>query len=583
MNTCLIPTLSCMLSASVAIADSARVSPVDQALRHVPTDAALALIVPDFDAVISGLNAFGNGAGLDSLAELKGIEILDGPLDGNVVGIDLDGPLVVAMLPVPRDPVLIVSLKEAEVWKQAVGAEPAGAEMVDTMLWKFQMHGEPWFAALVDNFAILAEDAEVVKNAAAGIDVFGPRLAVHGDTWLTDHQLIFWADVEQWQTLIQPAVGIAEGLFQMSIAMSDPEAEGNIAIWKWLFAQFRTILQETQTYIAGVRCDANGVFAQDAISVLPDGKVAEYLGQIRPATKDILRGLPVKPGLLTFGTEWEVPDHLVSFSEAMLDAMFETEQGKAFLADAETSPGIEAAKRLYKLLTGYNGTLFMADDGGLAIAGLYLTDQPQVTMSELRQSVDSMATAKMMNMFSSGLVLTMEHSTERAFDRDIDVYTMVMETDNEEIGRAIRMIYGERPEFRVFEHRDGVGYTVGSGDANKQALAWMLEPDARELPDHRRVVEARGMITPDPQLSLFLDINELARFGVRAWTELEQKQEQPLKLVPRDDPLVVFGIYLAPDSMRSEFYLPAASLRHVVDAIEELERKKSHHATANVK
>ncbi len=549
--------------------------PIDRMLKHVPDDAALVLAVPNIEGVFAGINAFGTATGIEPLKELEVEKFMSGPLGGHVQGVAWDAPLLVAMLPaVQFDPFLLVTMKDVDAWKNAAGAIP-----VDDTILRFTLEESTWFAAFKGDLGIMSRREDMVRQVLDQPGTFADRFKPQGGALLAKHHLVFWADVEKWQTIIQPAIGMAEGFTQMTVAMSDPQAEGSIAMWKWLFQQFRAIVEQSQVYAAGFHIGATGVFAEDIVTVKPDGDVAAYLGKVRPARMDTLRGLPAKPGMLTFAAEWQVPDDVTSFSECMLDAMFATPQGQKALADGETRLGIEASKRLYRILTGYNGSLNLSADGGIMITGLYLTDKPEKALAELRAGIRSMASAKMMNLFSSKLNMDIAHSVETLADRKIDAYTMTFETEDEEIGKAIRMVYGERPVFRVFAHDSGVGYTVGSGDSGKQALARMLASDRMPLASDQRIMDARNAIAANPQFSVFVDINALVRFGVDTMQRMQQLEQPPLVLAEQDDPLAAFGVYFEPNQMRSEFFLPSLSVRHVVEATEQHKHEDHDHGT----
>ena len=158
-----------------------------------------------------------------------------------------------------------------------------------------------------------------------------------------------------------PTGELATPLTAADVAMSDPDAQGNVAMWKWFFEKARLLVRESKIYAAGFRFDKHGAFAQDLLTVKPNGFIASYLGKVEPPRQDVLRGLPAEPGMVVFGAEWGLPDDVPTFSEAALHAMMDTPQGREIQKDEQTRAGLDAARRLYRRVSGYCGGMWPAD------------------------------------------------------------------------------------------------------------------------------------------------------------------------------------------------------------------------------
>lgn len=539
-------------------------SPVDAVLKQVPEDAALVVVIPDFQKFTSSLVAFGGAAGIDQLAEMDGPGLMSKMLDGHVEGLDLRGAFVLAMKPGQKDVLLIGTVSNPDLWKKA-----AKAEDVDEDVAAFRMHGERWYAGGVGNVGILAKREATLRAALTSDGRFRKRFAPHGERMLKDNQLVVWADVAAWRPLAEGVVTMADGFMQMAVAMSDPKAQGGAAMSKWFFEQARLAVRESLVYGAGIRCSAEGVFGQDLLTVQPDGEIARYLGKVRKSKTDLLRGLPVDPGMLVFATEWLLPRGTRTFSEAVLNAMLETEQGRELAQDKKTKSGLDAAVRLYRQINGYSGVIDQAKDGGFVVAGLYLTENPLAAIKDLETALGTMMGGKLMATMSSQFSMDVTHSTERIRGSDADVYAFSFQAQNEEIKKALNLVYGEHTRFYVARHADGVAYAMGPGDVGRDMMAGMLHRDGPNLPTNDRIVAARKAIAPDPQICVFLDLSKLARFGMTMWQKVGGGPVPPSELLEKHAPLIPFGIYLDRTAMRTEAFVPAASVRRVIDSLRQ--------------
>jgi hypothetical protein len=535
--------------------------PTDVLFQHVRPGTTFVVVVPDFRALTAGLNAFGANAGLGPIAEFSPQAALDELLDGNPAGLDPHGPLVCAMKIGPQSCMVIGTVADPDTWDARIGApDGTGARTV------FMRH-QTWFARRTGRVIQLALDRGNLERFPIADGAFLKRFAPHGAAMLRDHQAVVWVEVAAWAPMVEPLLSIAEGFVQMGIAMSDPKAEGQPAMWRWMFGEARALIRESETYVAGFKLDAQGATGRDLLTVNPQGKVAAYLAQVQKSSQDPLRGLVGEPGMVVFGTEWRLPIGTPTFSEAALQSLLDTAQGRRLMEDPAFQEGIQSAMRLYRQVAGNSGNIDAAGEG-ITVSGYYLTDAPQAVIESLNRSMDTLTSPNLLGLMSSQMSMSVTRDAESIDGRSVDVYSLSIDSTNEDIRRAIHNTYGPNTRFYVAPYIHGAAYSMGSGDSARTALTRQFDPEAFPLSRRPRLVAARRTIAPDPQVCVFLDPAELARFGMRMWHTMGGPKPVPTS-VESNGPLVAFGIYVDATELRSEMFVPAASIKRVLEVLND--------------
>jgi hypothetical protein len=394
---------------------------------------------------------------------------------------------------------------------------------------------------------------------------FLKRFAPECQAMLGGHQVVVWADVDAWQPFLEGFLSMSQGVVQIVTAMSDPQPQGLMAMWPWFFDQGRLLASEAQVYGAGIKFDAEGAFGQDFLTVRPDGKIADYLGKLSKPRGNLLRALAGEPGMIVFGLEWMVPEGTPSFSEGVLEALLQTEQGRLMLRDEAAQTSIGAAKKLYRQLTGYSGSIEKADDRGITATGMYIAEEPEAAFESFKTASEMWMRAEWMGMMSSELTMEVAHNVEHVGELNADVYSFSFDCPNEEIKKALDAVYGGSMKLYVAPHKEGVAYAMVPGAAGSDAFARIFDSDAARLARDKRITAARNTIRPNPQACVFLDLPKIAEFGIAIW----QRLGGPASLAgpPQEDvPLAAFGVYLERTAMRSEVFVPAASIKQAFDA-----------------
>ncbi|MHC5108365.1 MAG: hypothetical protein ACYTHJ_00635 [Planctomycetota bacterium] len=538
-------------------------TPIDPALKHVPTDMAMVVAVPDWDDFSKGLHDFGLEAGINALVEFDTTNLIAHFLGGELKDLSPRGTVLMALKPGPVEPLFVGRLLNPQIWEK-----PRKPEANDDGVLTLKIGEESWFAGHIGTIDMIAKTREVLRTAMNADGSFVARFAPVSETVLQGRQLIVWADVNAWRPIIEPAFLVGEGLLQMSTAMSDPKAHGSTAMLKWIFEKARLVVSESQTYAAGFHFGPKGALGTDWLALRPDGEIAAELGQLRRTNEDALRGLPGEPGMLVFASEWLLPEEKVTLSESMLSAMIQAHKQHGLPLNSEAKKGLDAAFNFYREISGYSGTMDKAPGGGIVITGIYLTDQPKEAVSDLLASFESLTSSDFMGMMSSMMTMDVARARERVGDIEADVFTLVFESESEEVRKALEAVYGMSIKYYVAPHAEGVVYAMGAGNSGRDAFLKIFDEKAQRLMRDERIAAARKTIMHDPHFSVFVDMSKVVDFGTSMWQSLGGPSPN-FTLSTDKSPLVAFGIYLKQTSMLSELFVPAPALRQIIDSMQQ--------------
>ncbi len=519
-------------------------------LKLVPDEVALVVAIPDFAELVDGLQAFGTAGGIQDLAELDSdtlfdeLEIADLP-DEWRQRVRKDGPMVFALTAPDTEPLLICTVTE--------GAEaPPEDEII-------QLKGQVLMAAPD------TETMQAVRNASGK---FAQRFERQGHPALKGHDLAIFFDVPSWSVEIEQMLSMAEMFSQMGAAATTQPGQPNLAMVKWLFKTVRTVVDESEAIAIGARFDADGIHVGKLAHFKRTGQIAGYLNKVRKSEKDLLRGLPAERGMLVFASEWMLPTDATTFSETMLEVMRSAASSQP-ADEEEWEKALQEARKLYRAISGYNGVMnFGAGQGGMTFNGLYLTEKPQVVfdgISTLFKLSDPMMKAMM-----PGFSIELSEQSETIGSVQARVGRFKFAVDNEETQRLLNRIYGESPTFYTAPHPEGVAYAMGPPEVGRKNLEKLLAGSGARLGDDPHLADALKKLTPKPQGLALLDLPAFMKWGMEFATMGLGDTPPPgmpqLKLPETPLPYVSGGLYLHETSCGFELFLPAQTLKALVES-----------------
>lgn len=561
-----IGTLAGLTLALHAVCAWAQEPPAERALRFVPDDAALVVIVPNVEALTQGLSGFGEAVAIRKLSNIRAEQILAaGDLLDTLDGLDPAGAFVLALSPRGSEPLVIATIRDADTWKRAAGC----GETDCGLLRMPRSCGVCGFVAIQDGHLLVSDNPKMIKRALAAkgqmLTRFGPQIK----TLLSEQQVILLTDVAPWRPIVDSMLTLAMGYVQLGMAVSQQRTDIAIDMWRWMIDELRGLVSELDVYCAGLRISREGIWFEDYASFVADGRVARYLRKVEPSGKPLLRGLPDGRPAIAFAAEWQVPPESGSLTVSMLRAM--TKRHIDDPGKEELRLVMEKNCELSMQLTGTNGVFEYNQTGqGIISSGLYLTPTAEKTIDTVRACYE--LGPELMSGFMAGASAEAEHEVIQVGDTKVDRFGLSFSVDDPQLNRMFATMYGADPAIHTACHPDGVAYAFGPEQASRTEIERLLDPVEPRLLDNPRFAEALARLEVNPQFCVMVDLPRMFEFALQS-ARANGVPIPPVELKAAETKIAAWTAYMEPESVRSELWLPAEPVAEVMRNIQMLAGK----------
>lgn len=538
-------------------------APLERLLAQVPDDAALIVVVPNLEKLASGIAAFGKAIEVDDLADLRAPQLL-AQLDllDEVAGLDVGGPLLLARAPDQSTPLILATVKDAEAWKQAVGAQETEGGLL-----RVQVCCASTFATINQGVLIIGDDPAVIRSAQKADGAIAKRFRTHAGELLASHGVVCYVEMAPWRSMVDAALMAAGTYMQMGMAMSGQADESLLQMWKWVFDECGGFVRDVDVFLVGMRPGADGVFVEAVMKFPPDSSVGKYLGKVGKTRGKLLRGLLDENSTLVFGCEWDRPAGGHNLNARMMKAMLSTGALEEKLGSEVFKEALHATLTSYDLMTGYNGSIVLPTDGeGMTASGLYFTDDPQGVMVGMHRACE--LSPEFLN-FGTGSTTEITLREQRIDDVKVNVFEISFTTEDEQVRRMLERVYGRTMTLRMAPHPLGVAFAMGPADAALARLRQVLAGAGRKLVDNHRVAAAGKALSPDPQIFILVDLPKFVEFALNT-VRASGAPVPAIEFAQKPSAFIAWGGYLQADRFRAELFVPAEPVKVVVDGFRAL-------------
>ncbi len=537
---------------------------LEHALKCVPDDTHLAVVVPNLEELAVGCGAFGRAIGAEPMSAESVTDRLRRLLGERVADLDRTGPLILAVPAENANPVMIGMVNGVGTWQAA----PRPAELPEDVR-LFEVGDEHWAAVTKDRVAILAREKEDLQRALRASGRFASRWTQQATDQWAGRQIVLWIDVPAWRGLVEERLAVVTQGIHLGMAAAGPEAETAIELWKALLEQGRKLLADTETVVVAARIDADGLLLSSRAVFKADSGAARYLQQVRKTKRDLLRGLPAGECALLFGCEWEMPAESVTLNEVFAQAVFNLSTLKEKVGAEKLEAALRKNAAIYRQVSGYNAGFLAAPGGaGLLYCGLYLSGDGVAVQRELRAVCDMCP--ELMNAWGTLPSASLVRESEQIAGVEADAYRFRFGDDAAPAQIAVQAVYGKDPVLYTAPHADGVAYVFGPREGARELLGRLLAVKDQSAAKNKRIAAFLAAVSPDPQGCLLIDAPRL--FGMlRIMTERLGAPVPPVEIPDKDLPLIGCTMYLEPQAVRGELLVPAAPIEAIFSAVKQLE------------
>ncbi len=537
---------------------------VERVVRYVPDDACLVVVVPSVEGLAAGLSGFGKATAIPDLAEMTARTLLAEVVDRGAVALNPSGALLLALSPGHDEPVLIASSSVDEGWKTAT--QP-GLLRDDVPLYEFG--SEQLLAASASGVVVFARERGELRRALDATGQFAARFQEAAAGALDQRHVVVYADMAGWKDEIERAISLAGQGMSLGMMATGPDVEASLQIWTWLLERLKQTVLDVRVCVGTVRVDARGVLVDGRASFRSDSGVAGYLRQVRRPARDLLRGLPAGETPLVIAYEWEDAPGADGFNTAMAKALLGMESLKQRLGADKLESMVKQSIELNRKLPGSSAVFDFGTEGqGVLYWGIYLTQEGEAVQRGMRKICE--LTPELMSAWGTFPAAMAPCAAEQVAGVAVDVFEINFETEDSPRQPMVEVLYGERPALLMAPHPEGVAYSFGPRVDARRKLSQLLATDAAPLAKDARVADLFKTLTPGPQLCLLVDI-PAAVSSARGLSEQLGVPLPPLEVGRAATPWAGFTVYLEPEAVRMELFVPAAPIKAIAELVEEYE------------
>lgn len=300
---------------------------IDKALAAIPDDALAFVCVPSLQSVDRDAQRIIEELGLKPMVPLPNgslMEFIKQKLP-NLEGLDEDGPLILIMFPGDSEEelqpkqALMVSAENPKDLLQAMGAEQG-----EGGVWSAEMFGQPAYAAIREEFVILAPEAKIVKQVKDAAMSLSKKLSKPVRSATSDLDAFMWINMKQLFSLIQPM--IEEKFYPILDAQTggDPWDQKSTELTK---KQMDLFFDGAEQMTFGVGLDPSGVSLRFLVTLQP-GSEMDKMTEVSVTSEPLLLGLGEPSYVLATGQTADEKQMQVQFNNhEMYFELFEDVEG----------------------------------------------------------------------------------------------------------------------------------------------------------------------------------------------------------------------------------------------------------------
>lgn len=538
---------------------------VDALIKHIPDDAGLALVVPNFETALAGMRSFVQAIGdPDNASQELTTEAVLKNAPGGPAAWNPAAPFVLAVMPEYDAAVMLVPTPDMGAWRSAV--QPRETE--DGLL-AFDHDGAEVFVATRENILCMSDNQRAVRAAVNATGKFAIRYHDHAEALARAHHAVVYIDIPSWKVMLDQNLQMGEMMMQMAASMAG-NAPATAVTMNFLFERLRELMGDVDANAIGVSIGADGLRLHNALFLRPESKLSQYMAGLGRPQTDILRGLPDIDSGVVFGYEWKIPPKTDSFFEQLFTQLEATIDSAALDDPAATRRALRVLRDAMAL-DGASVAMIDGGEKGLGWLGVYLTDEPDRIITAMRSFQNTAVMEAYMDLWMPGVTMEVHSSQQQLAGTDVDIFRADMKTDDPELSKAFTALYGTDMTTVLARTPEGVHYAVGRENTARDLAELALSGERGALSKSPAVQAALRDLPPHPQILILIDPARLVQFGLATATAVGMPPP-PAALKLGDVRYASVAMYLDEAAITTELRLPADTVKPVMDYFAELNR-----------
>jgi len=518
------PILALMLaSAAAAPADQPTLEDV---LRRVPDGARCVVVVPDVARLFREMGGFHRTAritdpvGIDDVFDAETRALLGEPV--------VDGPLAVMWDGDPNELLVVGGLQKPPTEENPLLEVRDGVFTLATAE-HLADAGRKATGAFAGRYA----------RAAAGVDA-------------RDH-VIAYLDVTRWRDEVDDAFNLGEGF--LAAGAISPQARPAIQALRPWWDGLRECVEEMEMVLYRQQSRDGGVWCQLRLSFRAGTATRGHLGRVRHERGDPLEGLRLEAPSAVFAWLASHEDPEASLFHAL--AAF----GHRLVPPEHRAPDEGDLKRL-GTATSFVLAASVGSAERLSIASILRAAQPEEYLAASERH-----NARVKDAFAAvggAYRYTSQVSRGTAAGRDLRITDIDISGSDRELVGLLDILLGTRvTRTCTWFEGDRAISVQGAPQVAARRAEEFLSGQTRLLREDPRLAAALSRVSPHPDAFVLVDLTSFVAFGMEA-LPLADPNVPRFKPPTEASPMIVLALFLRPDAVEVEFFIPAGAIRDVI-------------------
>lgn len=542
-------------------------SSLQRALKHVPEDTGVVVILPSLDGVTKGVNAFGRAIDMDEMANFDIVEEMDfkEEVGEAAMVVDRKGAFLLTITSEAEEGIGIFEVTDPSVFEKMEGATKDDDGIISIMLPEERHYG------VVGNLILVAKDKPLVRAALKADGKVGEAIRKAAGDMLEKSQALVYVDTLAMKSKLDEGFMMFEQMAPMMTAMMGPQGAAAGATISFMVSELKGAVSDSRAWVFAGRIGTDGFGISALCLFKDDSKMAAYLKGVKPGKADLLAALPDERSMITMAYDFVAPADSESISERLSKVMiaemkFEDPSERERLETA-MKRSIESARTI----TGMSMTVSMTPEKQMLSSGVMFTTDSNLVLKNYEATNEI---SQLMGKAFGGGAISWNISTtkESIGGHEAIVSNIDLQSDDPNVNGMLEMMYGgTRMASIAAAAKDHVVFVGGPGEASRARVEKLLKHSGPGFSANADAKAALASISPKPQGFVLVDFGMAFDWFMGIANTMAGGVVPQVKFDPNAKAMAAFGMYMNTDSAKLEMYVPSQAIKALMDVMKKME------------
>lgn len=542
-------------------------SSLERALKHVPENTGVVVILPSLDGITKGVNAFGKAIDMEEMIKFDIVEAMDfeDEVGEGFKVVDRKGAFLLTVTSDAEEGVGIFEVTDPSVFEKMEGATKDDDGVISVLSPEERYYG------VVGNLILVAKEKSLVRSALKSDGKTGEMIRKTAGDLLDKSQALVYVDTLAMKSKLDEGFMMFEQMAPMMAAMMGPQGAAAGASISFMVSELKTAVADSRVWWFAGRIGTDGFAISAASHFRDDSKMAAYLKGVKSGKNDLLAALPDQRSIVTVAYDFLAPADSESFSEklsrVMIAEMKFEDPSERERVESAVKRSVEAARTV----TGMSMTLALTPEKQMVSSGVMFTTDGGLLLKNF-EATNEMSQLMGKALGGGAIRWTINTSKETIAGQDAMISSIDLESDDPNVTGMLEMMYGgTRMTSIAAAAKEHVVFAGGPAEASRAQAEKLLKHSGPGFAANSDAKAALASISPKPQGVVLLDFGMAFDWAMGLANAMGGGMIPQVKFDPNVKSMAACGMYLGADSARLEMYVPSQAIKALMDAIKKME------------